>query len=45
MSILTPELLRSFESSVAPQPAADTLPAVVYTSDEFLEFERSAIWK
>lgn len=44
MSILTPELLRSFESSVAPQPQADTLPAVVYTSDEFLEFERSAIF-
>ena len=44
MSILTPELLRSFESSVAPQPKADTLPAVVYTSDEFLEFERSAIF-
>ena len=44
MSVLTPELLRSFESSVVPQPKADTLPAVVYTSDEFLEFERNAIF-
>ncbi|SVA79423.1 uncharacterized protein METZ01_LOCUS132277 [marine metagenome] len=41
---MTPELLRSFESSVVPQPKADTLPAVVYTSDEFLEFERNAIF-
>ena len=44
MSVLTPELLRSVESSVVPQPKADTLPAVVYTSDEFLEFERNAIF-
>ena len=44
MSLFTPELLDSFDSSIAPQPEADTLPPVIYTSEEFLEFERRAIF-
>ena len=44
MNMFTQELLDSFESSVVPQPEADTLPAVVYTSEEFLDFEREAIF-
>ena len=44
MSLFTPELLESFDSSILPQPEADTLPPVIYTSEEFLEFERGAIF-
>ena len=44
MTICTQSLLDSFNSSIVPQPEADTLPAVVYTSEEFLDFEREAIF-
>ena len=44
MNMFGHELLASFESSIVPQPEADTLPAVIYTSEEFLDFEREAIF-
>ena len=44
MNLFTPELLDSFDSSIVPQSEADTLPPVIYTSEEFLEFERRAIF-
>ena len=44
MNLFTQSLLDSFDSSIVSQPEADTLPAVVYTSEEFLDFEREAIF-
>ena len=44
MTMFTQSLLDSFASSIVPQPEADTLPAAVYTSEEFLDFERKAIF-
>ena len=44
MSILTDELLASFESSIARFENSDTLPAEIYTSEEFLDFERRALF-
>ena len=44
MNMFNQELLDSFESSITPQPEAVTLPAVIYTSEEFLDFERGAIF-
>ena len=43
MSILTDELLASFESSIDTFENSDTLPAEIYTSEEFLDFERRAL--
>ena len=40
MSILTDELLVSFESSIDTFENSDTIPAEIYTSEEFLDFER-----
>ncbi len=44
MSILTDELLASFESSIDTFENSDTLPAEIYTSEEFLDFERRALF-
>ena len=44
MTVLTDELLASFDASVAPVEDAVTLPPVVYTSEEFLAFERQALF-
>jgi phenylpropionate dioxygenase-like ring-hydroxylating dioxygenase large terminal subunit len=44
MTVLTDELLASFESSLIDVASAETLPPVIYTSDEFLEFERRALF-
>jgi phenylpropionate dioxygenase-like ring-hydroxylating dioxygenase large terminal subunit len=43
-SILTPALLASLDSSTAPVEQAETLPPELYTSEEFLAFERSALF-
>ncbi len=42
--IFTPELLESFESSTQDLNRACLLPPVVYTSEEFFEFEMEAIY-
>ena len=39
-----PEMFRAFDDSVLPTESASTLPPVLYTSDEFLDFEREAIF-
>jgi phenylpropionate dioxygenase-like ring-hydroxylating dioxygenase large terminal subunit len=44
MTILTRELLESFDDSVQPVNQARLLPPVIYTSQEFYEFEKSAIF-
>ncbi|HEV8299175.1 MAG TPA: aromatic ring-hydroxylating dioxygenase subunit alpha [Acidimicrobiales bacterium] len=44
MSVLTAELLASFDESIRPVSEAKTLPPVVYTSEEFLDFERRALF-
>lgn len=44
MTILTEELLASFDASVTDVATAITLPPVIYTSEEFLEFERNALF-
>jgi phenylpropionate dioxygenase-like ring-hydroxylating dioxygenase large terminal subunit len=44
MSMLTQELLGSFEESIGPATEARILPAVCYTSPEFFAFEMEAIW-
>ena len=44
MTVLTAELLSSFATSVTDVATAVTLPPVIYTSDEFLAFERSALF-
>lgn len=45
MTILTDELLASFDDSVGPVDEARLLPPVLYTSPEFYEFERRAIFR
>lgn len=45
MTILTDELLASFDDSVGPVDEAQLLPPVLYTSPEFYEFERRAIFR
>lgn len=45
MTILTDELLASFDDSVGPVDEARLLPPVLYTSPEFYEFERQAIFR
>ncbi|MGI9606245.1 MAG: aromatic ring-hydroxylating oxygenase subunit alpha [Acidimicrobiales bacterium] len=44
MTLFTDELLASFESSVADVADAETLPPELYTSAEFLEFEKDALF-
>ncbi|MEX0665111.1 MAG: aromatic ring-hydroxylating dioxygenase subunit alpha [Acidimicrobiia bacterium] len=44
MTILTDDLLESFENSVRPVNEACLLPPQVYTSEEFYEFENEAIF-
>jgi len=44
MTILTSELLAEFEESVLPVSQAKLLPPACYTSEEFYEFERRAIF-
>jgi phenylpropionate dioxygenase-like ring-hydroxylating dioxygenase large terminal subunit len=41
---LTPELLASFDRSVVDVAAAVTMPPEIYTSPEFLDFERRAVF-
>ena len=45
MTILTDELLASFGDSIGPINEARLLPPVLYTSPEFYEFERRAIFQ
>ena len=44
MTSLSDELFESFDSSITELSTAATLPAEVYTSEEFLEFERRALF-
>src|SRR5829696_2808762 len=44
MSILGPDLLVSFEDSVVDVSKARTMPPAIYTSEEFLAFERDALF-
>jgi phenylpropionate dioxygenase-like ring-hydroxylating dioxygenase large terminal subunit len=44
MGVLTDELLRSFDDAVLPVGEAKLLPPDCYTSPEFYEFERQAIF-
>ena len=40
MTVLTPDLLTSFDASVADVATAETMPPAIYTPSEFLEFEK-----
>jgi phenylpropionate dioxygenase-like ring-hydroxylating dioxygenase large terminal subunit len=44
MTILTDQLLKEFEDSILPVADALTMPPIIYTSDEFLEFEKRALF-
>lgn len=44
MSLFTPELLASFDASVTDFTRARTMPPDIYTSEEFLAFEREAVF-
>jgi len=44
MTVLTDDLLASFDSSTAEVAMAETLPPVIYTSAEFLDFERRSLF-
>ena len=44
MTILTAELLDSFDASIADVTIAITMPPEIYTSEEFLRFERDAVF-
>ena len=44
MSVLTRELLQSFDASILPTPEASTLPPLVYTDPDFFAFEHEAIF-
>ncbi len=44
MSLLTPELLQSFDASTGPVNESRILPTELYHSREFYEFEREAIF-
>ncbi len=44
MTVLTPELFQSFDSSITDVAIAETMPPVIYTSEEFLEFERRVLF-
>ena len=43
-SVLTAELLASFAASITDVATAVTLPREIYTEDEFLAFEREALF-
>lgn len=43
-TVLTKELLDSFDASITDVHTALTMPPVIYTSEEFLEFERAAVF-
>ena len=45
MTVLTDELLASFDDSTGPVDEARLLPPILYTSPEFFEFERRAIFQ
>jgi phenylpropionate dioxygenase-like ring-hydroxylating dioxygenase large terminal subunit len=44
MTVLTPDLLSSFDASVTDVATAETMPPTIYTSEEFLAFERRAVF-
>jgi len=44
MTVLTDDLLQSFAASIDDVATARTMPPVIYTSDEFLNFERKALF-
>jgi phenylpropionate dioxygenase-like ring-hydroxylating dioxygenase large terminal subunit len=44
MTMMTPDLLTSFDASTVDVSAAVTMPPEIYTSPEFLEFERGALF-
>lgn len=44
MTILSDELLRSFDASITDVATACTMPPEIYTSEEFLDFERRTIF-
>jgi phenylpropionate dioxygenase-like ring-hydroxylating dioxygenase large terminal subunit len=44
VTVLSPELLAEIEESATNVETALTLPPIVYTSDEFLDFERRALF-
>jgi phenylpropionate dioxygenase-like ring-hydroxylating dioxygenase large terminal subunit len=44
MTIFTDELLHEFDDSIGPVSEALTMPPVIYTSEEFLAFERRALF-
>ena len=44
MTMLNPQLLASFDASVVDVANAVTMPPVIYTEAEFLEFEREALF-
>ena len=44
MNVLTADLLASFDASVTDVADAITLPPVIYTEPDFLEFERAALF-
>ena len=44
MTVLTDDLLRSFATSIDDVASATTLPPVIYTSDEFMAFEKRALF-
>ena len=44
MTILTAELLASFDASITDVETAITMPPAIYTSDEFWNFERDAVF-
>ena len=44
MSVLTPDLLTSFDASVVDVASAVTMPPEIYTAPEFLDFERRALF-
>jgi phenylpropionate dioxygenase-like ring-hydroxylating dioxygenase large terminal subunit len=44
MTVLTPQLLASFDESIVDVANARTLPPECYIADEFLEFERAALF-
>ncbi len=44
MTVLTDDLLESFNASIDDVATAYTLPPIIYTSDEFLAFEKRALF-
>ena len=44
MTVLTTDLLTSFDASVTDVATAETMPPAIYTSEEFLDFERRAVF-